>query len=78
MVGAKRRPGRMALDAAHGPVVKPRALQIPVVQAEAQRLDQVQRRAGGRACPGDVAGILRDFRADQHHVHHLSPSSSTT
>ena len=52
------------------PVIQPRALQIFILQAVPQRLDQVQlaprRRAGARY----VAGILRNFRLDQHDMNH--------
>ena len=42
-------------------VVQPRALELAVVHAEAQRLDQVQPAAGVGAQPDHVAGVGRDL-----------------
>ena len=46
----------------HGvPVVEARALEFAIVDGEAERLDQVQRAAGGRAQARDVAGVGRNL-----------------
>jgi hypothetical protein len=50
------------------PVVEPRPLQLGIVQRKAERFDEVQRRIGRRAQPGDVARIRRDLRLDQRDV----------
>ena len=58
------------------PVVQPGPFQVPVAQGEAQRLHQMQHRAGGSAGAGNVAGILRDFRVHQDNVHgHFAATS---
>ena len=51
------------------PVIHARALELRVVEFEAERLDQVQRRARGRAQPRHVARVRRDFGFDQDDVH---------
>lgn len=50
------------------PVVESGALDIPIGQPEAERLDQIENRASRSAQPGDIAGVLRDFRLDQHNM----------
>ena len=44
------------------PVVQPGALQMPIVNTKAQGLDQVERREGGRAKPGDATSIRGNLR----------------
>ena len=52
------------------PIVHAAALEVAVGDAEAERVDQVQARAGERAQAADIARVLRDFGAEQHHVEH--------
>ena len=66
--GAKGRERRVHDDAHGVPVVEPGALEGAVVDAEAQRLDQMQRAAGRGAQPRDVAGVGRNLRFDEHDV----------
>ena len=54
------------------PVVEPRTLQLGVVELEAERLDKVQRHAGVRAQPDDIASVRRDFGLEQDEVEHRS------
>ena len=51
------------------PVIHARALELRVVELEAERLDQMQRRLGGRAKPRHIARVRRDFRFNQDDVH---------
>jgi len=51
-------------------IVEPRALQTLVVQSEAQRLHQMQRRARVRAKPNRIARVRRDLRCIQHDMKH--------
>jgi hypothetical protein len=51
-------------------VVEPGPTQLPLLEIEPERLDQVQAGAGVRAHPDDIAGIGRDFRAVQNHLKH--------
>ena len=51
-------------------VVEAGAAQARVVEREAQRLDQVQPRAGVRAQADDVAGVGRDFGLVEDDVEH--------
>src|SRR5207244_1319495 len=51
------------------PVVEAGAAKVPVVDGEAERVDQVERRAGGEAEPADRAGILGDLGGDEDDVH---------
>ena len=55
-------------DAERVPVVETRAFELAVVDAKAERLDEVQRaaRRGAEAC--DVAGVRRDLGFDQNDV----------
>ena len=57
------------------PVIHARALELRVVELEAERLDQVQRRLRRRAQPRHVARVRRDFRFNQNDVHAVSGSS---
>ena len=50
------------------PVVETGALEFAVVDAEAERLDQVQRASGGGTEPRDVAGVRWNLRFDQRDV----------
>lgn len=52
------------------PVVQSRALDGAVRDVEAQRLDQMQHRAGRGTGTGDIAGVLRDLRRDENDVQH--------
>src|ERR1700719_973126 len=49
-------------------VIEPRALELAIVERKAERLDQMQRATGRRAEPGDVPGVRRNLRLDQHDV----------
>ena len=51
-------------------VVQPGPLQLRLGQVEAQRLDEVQGRAGRRHHPDRVARVGRDPRLEEHHVEH--------
>ena len=57
-------PARMHLILHQLPVVQPRALQVFVRKLEAERLDEMQPRARGRAGAGDVARCSAEFRAE--------------
>ena len=52
-------------------IIEAGAPQALVVQAKAQRLDQVQRRAGVGAQPDGIAGIPGNLRFEQHDMEHL-------
>ena len=59
----------------HAPVVQPRPADGLLADVEAQRLHQMEAAAGGGAGAGNVAGILRDLRLNQHNIQHaLHPS----
>ena len=62
--------GRMHPHAGVLVVVQPGAAQLPVVQREPERLDQVQPRAGVGAQPDHVAGVGRDLGRMQDDVEH--------
>ena len=49
-------------------VIEPRPPHRPRIEPEAQRLDQVQSRAGVRAQPDDVAGVGRNLGLEQDDV----------
>jgi hypothetical protein len=51
-----------------GPIIEAGSLQITVVGAKTQRVDQMKYRVGSSAKAGDTAGIGRDFRFDQNDV----------
>ena len=51
-------------------VVQPGALELLVLQGEAQRRDQVQPRPGVGAQADDVAGVGRNFGLEQDDVEH--------
>jgi hypothetical protein len=46
------------------PIIKPSPLEVTIVQYEARLAGDNQLHLGGGAQPGDVAGILRNFRFD--------------
>ncbi len=50
------------------PIVQSGALEFSIVNAKPKRFNQVQRAAGRRAEPGDVAGIGRNLRLDKDDV----------
>ena len=52
-----------------GPIIHSGPPEFAIVHPESQGLDQVQDGVGRGAEAGDVAGIRRDFRFEQHHVH---------
>jgi len=60
-------PGDMA------PVVHARPLELLVVQLKSERFDQVKLGAGDGAEPGDIAGVGRDFRFEEDHMHAIKP-----
>ncbi len=51
-------------------VVEPGALELAVIHGEAERLDQVQARAGVRREADHVAGVRRDLGMDEDDVEH--------
>lgn len=62
----------MLLDGHKGPVVQPGAADMPLIDGEAQGMEEVQRRVRRGAGSCDVAGILRDLRLDQYNVQRRS------
>ena len=48
------------------PVIEPCAPELCIVNAEAQRMNQMQRCTGDSACPRDAARILRDARLNKN------------
>src|SRR4051794_6395324 len=51
-------------------VVEPRALQLPILEAKAERLDEVQLRARVGREADHVARVRRNLRHDEHDRHH--------
>src|SRR5262245_23081723 len=51
------------------PVIHPCPLQLRVIKFEAERLDEMQRRACGRTEPRYVARVRRNFGFKQNDVH---------
>jgi hypothetical protein len=51
-------------------IVEAGALQLPVLEGEAERLDEVQPRAGVGGEADDVAGIGRDLGMDEDDIKH--------
>ena len=51
------------------PVIHPGALELRVVQLEAERFNQVQGALGGGAQPRHVPRVRGDFRFEQNNVH---------
>lgn len=45
-----------------GPVIKSGAFELPVANAEPERLDKVERRMSGGACPCNIARVGGYFR----------------
>src|SRR5262245_44260565 len=66
----ERRQVVMPMDLDLPPVIAPGPAQRAVVDAEAQPADQVQRRPGGRAGTGDVAGVRRNLRFPEREMQH--------
>src|SRR5438105_6573897 len=56
-------------------VIEAGALELPVVQGEAERLDQVQPAAGVGGKADDVAGVRRNFGMDENDVEHQEGGS---
>src|SRR5208283_5018180 len=63
------RPIRPALPLDVPPIIHARALQLRVVEREAQRLYKVQRAFRGGAEAGHIAGVRRYLRFEEHEVH---------
>ena len=51
------------------PVIHAGALELRVVQLEAERLDEMQHGFRGRAQPRHVARVRRNFRFNEDNVH---------
>ena len=51
------------------PIIQAGAFELFVVQLEAERFDQMQRRSRGRAQPRHVPGVRRNLRLDENDVH---------
>ena len=51
-------------------IIQPGAHELPVLQREAERLDQMQLATGVGAQADDIAGIWRDFRLIENHMEH--------
>jgi hypothetical protein len=60
----------MHLHVRHLVIVEPGALQLPVFHGEAERLDQMQARAGIGREADHVAGVRRDLRRVEHDLKH--------
>jgi hypothetical protein len=67
--GEERVPARVAAPADVRPVVEARAAQVPVVDGEAERIDQMQRLVGRHAEAPDRPRVLRDLGRNQDDVH---------
>ena len=50
------------------PVVQTGTPHLTFVEREAERLDEMQRRAGGETGAPGVSGIPMNFRIHEHHV----------
>ena len=50
------------------PVVQPRPPEMPIINTETQRMDQMKRNLRRPAEPGDIARIGRDLRLIKHDV----------
>src|SRR5262249_19527474 len=67
--GQRRLERRERLVVVHlgaAPVIEAGAAQVPVVDAKAERLDEVQRTPGGHCQAADAAGVARDLGLDEH------------
>ena len=51
------------------PIVHARALELGVVEFEAEWLNEVERGMGGGAEAGDIAGVWRNFGFEQDDMH---------
>lgn len=51
------------------PVIKARPLEMFVPEKKSQRADQVEAGSCRRTGPGDIAGVLRDFRLEENHIY---------
>ena len=58
------------------PVVEARALQMPVVEQEPQRLDEMESQAGSGRQARRTAGVVRDFGMDEDQLHDDDDSGS--
>src|SRR6266699_3913142 len=65
----ERLPARVLGEPHVRPVIEAGAAEMAVVDREAERIDQVERRGGGEADAADRAGVLRDLGRDQDDVH---------
>ena len=52
------------------PVIQSGTFELAVVDLKAQGADKVKHTAGDGAGAGNVAGVLRDLRADKHEMKH--------
>ena len=62
-------PVRPAMPSDVLPIVHARALELGVVEFEAERLDEMQDRVRGRAETGDVAGVGRNLWFEKNNIH---------
>ena len=69
-VGAGRIEIRIELHAHIRPVIEPRSFEQFIRYAETERLDQVERRMGGRAGSRYIPGILGYFRLVEENSEH--------
>ena len=58
------------------PVVEARALQVPVVEQEPQRLDEMESQAGGGRQARYAAGVVRNLGMDKDQLHSDDDSGS--
>src|SRR5262249_192411 len=63
-------PGVPKAEVDFGPVVEPRTLQITILQAEAERLDEMEPRSRGEAKPAYRACIVRNLGLVEDDVKH--------
>lgn len=52
-------------------IVEPRSLQPCIIEAEAERLDQMKARSGIRAEPDDIARVWGNLWLKKYNVQHL-------
>jgi hypothetical protein len=53
------------------PIIHTCASESPVINGKTKRFNQMQPTLSRQAEPGDISGIRRNFRFDQHNVKHV-------
>ena len=64
----------MLAHARHLVIVEPGAPHLRVTEIEPERMHEMQRRAGIRAQPNQIARVRRNLRPKQDHVKHRAQS----